>query len=214
MKVDLTSVGGEKTTGKVDLAEEVFGGVVNEDLVAQYVRVYRANQRQGTAATKGRGAVRGGGRKPWRQKGTGRARQGSIRSPLWVGGGVAHGPHPKAWSLSLPAKMKRGALLSVLSDKAQAGMIFVVKKFPSTWTKTKDLWQFVEGWKKEARPFLLLLGQEEKKLGRLGRNLSFVEILPVKAVNPYAVLRAQSLLFSQEGLKELEAFLLKKGDGK
>lgn len=211
MKVALISVNGEKTAGQVNLTEEIFGGKVNEDLVAQYMRVSSANLRQGTAATKGRGAVRGGGRKPWRQKGTGRARQGSIRSPLWVGGGVAHGPHPKDWSLKLPAKMKRRALLSVLADKACSNMIFVVKSFSEKWEKTKDLNMALKNWKIN-RPILLVLGKEEKSLGRLGRNLSFLEILPVSSVNASAILRARSLLFSQDGLKELEDLLLKKGE--
>jgi len=94
--------------------KKLFTEKINKPLIAQYVRVYRANQRKGTASAKTRGEVSGGGKKPWRQKGTGRARHGSIRSPIWVGGGVAHGPKPRDWGLKMPQKMRRKALLSAL----------------------------------------------------------------------------------------------------
>lgn len=207
MKVDLLNSGG-KAAVKIDLNEKIFGGEVNGDLLAQAVRVHLANLRQGSAATKGRGAVRGGGRKPWKQKGTGRARQGSVRSPIWVGGGVAHGPHPKDWSLKLPAKMKRRALLSSLADKAKANRIFVVKNFPAGWTKTKDLNQALNGWQL-ARGALLILGKKELFLGRLGRNLPDLAIGTPDTINAFRILSARALLLSREGLREMEDFLLK-----
>ena len=117
MKVNVYSEKGAKLQSKVELPKDIFGIKPNKAALRQYIRVYRINQRQGTVATKTRGEVRGGGKKPWPQKGTGRARHGSIRSPIWVGGGVAHGPRPRKFGLSIPKKIRDLALRSALSAK-------------------------------------------------------------------------------------------------
>lgn len=212
MKVDLIDLSGEKEATKVTLSEDIFGGSVNGDLLAQYVLVHRSATRAGTAATKDRGDVRGGGRKPWRQKGTGRARQGSIRAPQWVGGGVAHGPHPKDWTLRLPVKMRRGALLSALADKGRAGKILVIAGFSKKWTKTRELHYALKIAGVEP-PYLLVLGKTDKSLLRLGRNLGYLKMQSPSAVAAYDVLRAKVLLFSVEGLREFQEFLLGRGVG-
>lgn len=197
----------KKTETKVDLNEGIFNVPVKTDLIAQYLRVYFANQREGNASTKTKGEVSGGGRKPWRQKGTGRARQGSIRSPQWVGGGVVHGPKPKDWSLYLPSKMKRAALLSALSLKAQSGKVFVWDNFPiQEKAKTKDLVKALES-REISGQVLFIRTKGEELLARSGRNLPQVNVTPVESLNAYLVTKAQSLVFSKSSLNDLEKFL-------
>src|SRR5690554_844528 len=135
-KVSVYNLEGQ-AVGEMELSDTVFGAAINEALLHEAVVMHLHNQRQGTAATKSRGAVRGGGRKPWRQKGTGRARHGSIRSPIWVGGGVTFGPTPRDYSYRLPKKARRAALKSALSAKVQAGNLVVLDKLAVDSPKTK-----------------------------------------------------------------------------
>ncbi len=138
MKVDKYSIDGE-VLGQVELSDDVFGADVNDVLIYEYMKAANGNLAQGTRATKERAAVRGGGAKPWRQKGTGRARAGSSRSPIWVGGGTVFGPRPKECSFHLPKKMKRAAFVSILSLKAKEGVVRVVEDFEVADGKTKNV---------------------------------------------------------------------------
>ncbi len=138
MKVDKYSIDGE-VLGQVELSDDVFGADVNDVLIYEYMKAANGNLAQGTRATKERAAVRGGGAKPWRQKGTGRARAGSSRSPIWVGGGTVFGPRPKECSFYLPKKMKRAAFVSILSLKAKEGVVRVVEDFEVADGKTKNV---------------------------------------------------------------------------
>ncbi|MEK7611212.1 MAG: 50S ribosomal protein L4 [Patescibacteria group bacterium] len=197
------------TTEDSKLPEKIFNVPVNTDLLAQYLRVYFANQRAGNASTKTKGEVSGGGRKPWRQKGTGRARQGSIRAPQWVGGGVVHGPKPKDWSLYLPSKMKRGALLSALSLKAQAGKVDVWDNFSfGKESKTKDLVKKM-GDLNLGGKVLFIRTKGEEDLVRVGRNLPMVEIEAVDSLNAFSVARVKRVVLSKVSLTALEKFITK-----
>src|SRR6266480_4593549 len=132
--LDLTS----QEVGEIELADTVFGVPLNEPLVHEAVRSFLANRRSGTSATKTRGDVEGSGRKLWRQKGTGRARIASLRSPLWKGGGNVHGPQPRDWSYNMPKKMRRGALRSALSERLREGNLVIIDEFGLKTAKTKD----------------------------------------------------------------------------
>ncbi len=136
-KVAVYNIAGDKT-GEIELNDSVFGVEVNEAVVHQAVVMQQANQRQGTAATKTRGMVRGGGRKPWRQKGTGRARAGSNSSPVWVGGGTTFGPHPRSYAFSMPRKARRLAIKSALSAKVQAGELLVMESIEFARTQDQE----------------------------------------------------------------------------
>jgi len=207
MKVDVYTQAGEKLKTKVDLDDRIFGVEPNEDLLAQYVRVYLANQRQGTAKVKTRGEVSGGGRKPWRQKGTGRARHGSIRSPLWVGGGVAHGPKPKDWSLKMPRKMRRKALFSALSKKLKEEGILVLNKLELPEVKTKKLAKILSKLPVKDK-ILIALDKVDKNIILSARNIAGVKTIPAKDLNAYEVLNARTIIFPKASLKILEESFL------
>lgn len=207
MKIAVYNQKGEKLKTKVELNDQIFGVQPNEDLVAQYVRVYRANQRQGTVKTKTRGEVRGGGRKPWPQKGTGRARHGSIRSPIWVGGGTAHGPQPKDWSLKMPKKMRRGALFSALSNKVKKEGILVLNKIELKGIKTKDLKEVLDKLPLEGKT-LVALDKMDKNVILSARNLPQVRTIQARELNAYEVLNTRTVLFPKGALKVLEETFL------
>lgn len=207
MKVDVYTQTGEKLKTKIELNDEIFGLEPNADLMAQYVRVYQANQRQGTVKTKTRGEVSGGGRKPWRQKGTGRARHGSIRSPLWVGGGTVHGPQPKDWSLKMPKKMKRGALFSALSQKQKEGGVLVLNKIELKEIKTKDLAGILNKLPVKDEVLIALERMDEKVI-LSARNFSGVKAIQAKDLNAYEVLDTKTMLFPKTALKVLEETFL------
>lgn len=180
-------------------SEKLFDYPVNNELLALYVRVYLANQRQGNASTKTRAQVSGGGRKPWRQKGTGKARQGSIRAPHFVHGGIAFGPKPKSWSLSIPVKMRKVALRSALSLKEASDSLKVIDdlvlKSRKTFEMVKELGkhQILSG-------CLLVLPRGEKKLYLAGRNIKNLKIATAEDLTPYEILKAKSLVVTSKGL--------------
>jgi large subunit ribosomal protein L4 len=209
--------GGE--AGTLDLPEKVFGAKWRTDLVHQVVESMRSNKRSGTADTKGRGEVRGGGRKPWKQKGTGRARHGSTRSPIWVGGGVTHGPlAEKNYKRKISKKMRAQALFSVLSRKLKDGEVIFVDSFSQTNPKTKEGQKVMQSLAKATNISVLSVSQKPKVLLALSgrndkteksfRNLSQLEIVFVKNLNPMEVLNYQYLLI--ENPKESVEFLSKK----
>ncbi len=180
---------------------------INMPLIAQYIRVYLANQRKGTASTKTRAQVSGGGRKPWRQKGTGRARHGSIRSPIWVGGGVAHGPKPKDWNLNMPSKMKMGALKESLLLKENEK---AVKRLDSLTIEKVSSKRISEILKEEKVQFPVLLvlknfkDAKEKSIYLSSRNLSGVTLLQSDKINAYEVMRARNIVFINGAYDELK----------
>lgn len=206
-KVDVWNLDHEKV-GELDLAEEVFGADVNRALLYEAVRYYLARQRAGTHATKTRGEVKGSGRKLWRQKGTGRARIGSIRSSLWRHGGTTHGPHPRDYSYRLPKKMLRGALRSALSAKMAENKLTVVAAFDLSSHKTKEFAGVLKRFRPE-RPVLLVDATENRNLVLSSRNVEDVEFRPARKVNAYDLLRHGHVLISQPAVMGLEEALRK-----
>ena len=164
-----------------------------------------ANRRAGTAATKSKGLVRGGGKKPWRQKGTGRARAGSIRSPIWVGGGTTFGPQPRDYSYRMPRTARREALLSALSLKNRESKIIVVDKFELEEAKTKLMVRALA--ELNVASALIVIGQADAKIERSARNLPKIKVLRVDGINVYDVLGHEHLILTQEALQRLEARL-------
>lgn len=208
--VDVRNLSGE-TVGQLELADEVFAAeTVNEALVWEAVKHYRAAMRQGTAATKNRKLVSGSGRKLWKQKGTGRARVGSIRSPLWRSGGTVHGPQPRSYDYAFPKKKVMGALRSALAAKLAEGKLTVVESFELAEPKTKLYRQALN--KLEATRTVLLVesGQELTPNFILGaRNLDRVEMLLSTEVHPYHVLRAERTIVSKAAIELLQELLKK-----
>lgn len=190
-----------KEVGTVKLPEEVFGAPVNRPLLSQALRVYSANTHQGTRAAKTRAEVRGGGRKPWRQKGTGRARQGSIRAPHWRGGGVIFAPKPIDPTLGLPTKMRRAALKSALSVRFPD--VLVVEAIKVTEGKTKKVATALTKLGLSGRT-LFVLPELEEKVVRASRNIPDLRLMRVADLNAYEVLAADKLVFDQEALGKLQ----------
>ncbi len=188
----------------VELAAEVFDIEPNEALVHQYVVNYLARRRQGTASTKTRREVRGGGRKPWRQKGTGRARAGTICSPLWRGGGVVFGPSPRNYGSKMPKRMKRLAIQSVFSDKAKAECIKVLDQIELSEIKTKAVLGIMSKLDLDGKKCLLLDDGKNDNLVLSCRNLPKVKYSCAALANGYDVLNADWLIFTRAGLKKVE----------
>ena len=185
-----------KSTGNRDLPEEIFGGTVNVPLMHQVVTAQLAEARSGTASTKTRSEVRGGGKKPWRQKGTGRARHGSIRSPIWVGGGVVFGPHPRSYSVKVNKKMRAAALRSALADKANDGAVWVIDGFSEA--KTKAAAAALKAAGIEGRVLIVLDPEDEtsQTIDRAFRNLDKAAFTLVGSLGTYDVLVAEALVFT------------------
>ena len=200
--VELHDVTG-KRVGSRDLPADLFEAKVSVPLMHQVVIAGMAGIRAGTHSTKTRGDVSGGGRKPWRQKGTGRARQGSIRSPQWVGGGVAHGPHPHSHEQRVNKKMKRGALRSALTDALQSGKLAVADQLTFEEPKTKVAAGLLKALSLEGK-VLLVLPQPEDTVEKSFRNLPSVRISYAKSLGTYEVLRADRVLFTDAAVAILE----------
>lgn len=194
-----------KTIGKIDLKDEVFGVEPNHDLMHQAVLSYLANQRQGTHSTKTRGEVRGGGRKPWRQKGTGRARQGSIRAPQWVGGGVVFGPKPRDYSFYLTKNQRKGALRSALSAKLADGEILVVDEIKIDEPKTKKMEAILRSLGIMDKTVLIVLENIDPLVYLSARNLpNVVGVVRACDLNTYDVLSAQVVLMTKPAVEIIE----------
>jgi large subunit ribosomal protein L4 len=203
-KVQVVDASGKKVAQR-QLAPEVFEARVSVPLMHQVVVAGMAAIRRGTHATKTRGDVSGGGRKPWRQKGTGRARQGSIRAPQWSGGGVAHGPHPRDHSMRVNKKMKRGALRSALTDALTSGKVSVVDELRFDEPKTRRAAEVIEALELEGAVLLVLPGPSSDGIvERSFRNLVSVRVAYVPALAVYEVLAADRVLFTQGALDALE----------
>jgi len=184
------------------LNDAIFGAKTREHLLHQAVVMQLANRRAGSAATKTKGFVRGGGKKPWKQKGTGRARAGSIRSPIWVGGGTVFGPTPRDYSYRMPRTARREALLSALSVKHRDGKLIVVDKFSLEAAKTKIMVQALAELKVTSA--LIVIGGADATIERSARNLPKVKVLRVEGVNVYDLLRYDHLILTEGALKLLE----------
>lgn len=182
--------------------EEIFGVKTRPSLLHQAVAMQMNSKRAGTASTKTKGFVRGGGKKPWRQKGTGRARAGSIRSPLWVGGGTIFGPAPRDYSYRLPKQARREALLSALSLKKQDGKIIVLEKLELEEAKTKLMRKLLEDL--QVKTALLVIARADEKVERSARNLPSVKVLRVEGVNVYDLLRYEHLILTEASLRAIE----------
>jgi large subunit ribosomal protein L4 len=189
---------------KVKLDQAAFGTRFHGPLVHQSVRAEQAARRRGTASTKTRGMVSGGGAKPWRQKGTGRARAGSSRSPLWTGGGVVFGPHPRSYTFKVNRKEQRAALRSALSLHAQRGSVAILDVAAFDTPKTSRAFELIDGWG-QAAPTLVVLGAEESAAALSFRNLARVAVLAPESVGVADLLGAASLLVSETALSELTA---------
>ncbi len=190
--------------GKLELNEAIFGAKINRHLMWEAVRMQLANRRAGTACTKTRGEVRGGGRKPWPQKGTGRARQGSIRAPHWVGGGVVFGPKPRDYSYSMPKKAKRAAVRSALTARFKDGDIIFIDKIELENHKTKTAVAFLKGLGIDGQKVLILVDNIDFNLDRSTRNIPYVKALKAEAVNVYDVLNADKILITKPALEIIE----------
>jgi large subunit ribosomal protein L4 len=199
--VDVIDLNNQKV-GTVELSEAVFGTTVNQALLYEAVRNFMANQRRGTAKTKTRHEVAGSGKKLWKQKGTGRARMGSIRSPLWRHGGTTHGPQPRDYSYQLPKKMLVGALKSALTAKLLDGGIKVISEFALADHKTKT---FAGVLNKLGSPdkVLVIDNADNRNLALGARNIPGLQLLPSRDVNPYHLLNAKQILISESAAKKL-----------
>jgi large subunit ribosomal protein L4 len=196
--------------GEFELLDEVFAGDVNEALLWEAVKHYRASIRQGTAATKNRKLVSGAGKKLWKQKGTGRARVGSIRTPLWRGGGTVHGPQPRSYDYQFPKKKLLGALRSALASKLADGKLVVVENFDVEEAKTKHFRTALN--KLEATKTALLVESSQQLSEKLylgSRNLNGVELVLSSEVHPYDLLRYETAVFSKAALEALQETLKK-----
>ena len=192
--------------GTVELNADIFGIEPNNDVVFEAVVMQRASMRQGTHAVKNRSAVRGGGRKPWRQKGTGRARQGSIRSPQWRGGGIVFGPTPRSYAYSIPKKMRRLALKSVLSQKVLDESLVVVDEFKFETPKTKDFAQSLGNLNVDKKA-LLVLEEDNESAVLAARNLSNVKIVEPEGINVLDIMNSDKLVITQKALSQVEEAL-------
>jgi large subunit ribosomal protein L4 len=190
-----------KEAGTLKLNSAIFDGVVNQDALHQAVCAYRANQRGGLAATKTRGEVSGGGKKPWRQKGTGRARVGSIRSPLWRHGGVVFGPHPRDFSYNLPQKIKSLALKSSLNAKVKDDNLIILEGFALASHKTKEAAALLAKWKSKST--LLLLDKTDENIRRALHNIGHLEVGLAADAHAYQVLTHEKVLITKGALDKL-----------
>ncbi len=201
-KIDVYDMQGKKVSD-VELKDEIFGIEPNEAVVHSVLVNFLANQRQGTQNTKTRAEVRGGGRKPWRQKGTGRARQGSIRAPQWIKGGIALGPKPRSYKYSVNKKEKRLAIKSCLSSKVLENELVVVDSLPLKEIKTKEMVKALNNLKVEGKT-LILLPEKNETVQKSARNIEGVKTTLVNTINVYDLLKYKNLVITLDTVKKLE----------
>ena len=203
MELKVYKIDGSETGQTVSLPKEVFEIEPNQHLIYQAVRTYLSNQRQGTHKTKGRSEVRGGGKKPFRQKGTGRARQGTSRSPIMVGGGNIFGPQPHTYKLKMPKKVARLARKSALSIKAKENEIMIIEDFTFESPKTKDLFNILKSLKIEDKKILLLLPEKNENVYRSGKNIEKLNVLISDKAATYDLLNNKLLLLQKSAVDTL-----------
>lgn len=205
--VAVYDIAGTKT-GDMELNDSVFGVEVNESVLHQAVVMQLASQRLGTASTKTRGFVRGGGKKPWKQKGTGRARAGSIRSPLWVGGGTVFGPHPRSYAFSMPRKQRRLAIKSALTVKLQEGELVILDSINFDEPKTKSVLQLMNDFKIPNKKVLIVTGEMIENVEKSARNIPGVKAIPASSsLNVYDLLYHDKVFFTKDAITRIEEVL-------
>jgi len=192
--------------GEIDLKDEVFGVPVNEAVLHEVMVMYRANRRRGSHDTKTRAEVSGGGRKPWRQKGTGRARHGSIRSPIWRGGGIVFGPHPRDYGYEVPKKVRRLALKSALSARVQEGKLLVLDGLELDAPKTKEMVRILNNLKVQDKA-LVVTGEKNENVVKSARNLPGVMSTEASLLNAYDVLRHGTVVMTRDAVAKVEEVL-------
>ena len=192
--------------GDIELNDNVFGVEVNGGLLHQAVVMQLASQRLGTHATKTRAFVRGGGRKPWKQKGTGRARSGSRRSPLWVGGGTVFGPHPRSYAFSMPRKQRRLAIKCALSDKVQEDSLFVLDALDFEAPKTKQVVKLLQTFEIDNKA-LIITAEEAENVERSSRNIPGVKAINTTGLNVYDILNHDKLFVTKDAVARFEEVL-------
>ncbi len=202
--VDIFNIKKEKV-GEIHLKDDIFGVAVKGHVLHEVVTWQRACRRAGTASTKTRAEVKGGGRKPWRQKGTGRSRAGSTRSPIWRGGGVIFGPKPRSYAYALPKKVRRQALKMALSSKLSAGKLVVLDDYPSGTPKTKDFVAVLQAF--DIEKALFITPAEHQALERSARNVPYVQVMPTAGLNVYDILRHDHLVLFSPAVAQIEARL-------
>lgn len=201
-KVALYNTKGEQV-GEIELSDDIFGAQVKPEVMHRVVVNYLANQRLGTSSTLTRGEVAGGGRKPWRQKGTGRARHGSIRSPLWRKGGIVFGPKPRSYKFTLPKKLKRYALKSALSSKVKDNELIMLDSLTLEAPKTKTMVEILKNIKARKKALIVLAGKDEM-VEKSARNLPGVKTTSVNTLNVYDILNHDNLIMTKDAAKKVE----------
>ncbi|PKN51459.1 MAG: 50S ribosomal protein L4 [Deltaproteobacteria bacterium HGW-Deltaproteobacteria-13] len=196
----------KKKVAEVDLNDAVFGAEVNEAVIHDVVKMQLASRRSGTASTKTRSDVSGGGKKPWRQKGTGRARAGTTRSPIWRGGGIVFGPHPRDYSYSIPKKVRKKALISALSMKFKENKMVILKDFPMEKISTRVFKNVVDLF--SLKKALFVLDDNSEVLLKSSRNLKNVKMVRSEGINVYDILNHEHLILLEPSVKKIEGALL------
>ena len=191
-----------KQVGEIQLNDNVFAVEVNKDAMHQVVVALLANKRQGTQSAKTRAEVRGGGIKPWRQKGTGRARQGSIRAPQWIKGGVVFAPKPRDYRMSIPKSMKRVAMKSALTSKIQDGEMIVLESLEFDGIKTKQVAQMVNAF--EAKKTLIITAESNEVVYKSARNIAGVAVIPANNINVYDLLKFEKVIITKDAVSKIE----------
>ena len=204
-KLTLLNQAGEKV-GNVNLADNIFGIEPNQHVLYEVIKAQRANMRQGTHKTKTRSEVRGGGRKPWRQKGTGRARHGTIRSPIWVGGGVTFGPTPRDYTLKVNRKVRRLALRSALSTKVQEDKLIVLDQLSLENTKTKEMAQVITSLSLSGK-IMIILDSMDEVIALAARNIPGIIVATVEQASVYELLNEGTLVMTKKAAKKYEEVL-------
>ena len=200
MTLDIYKIDGTASGEKLDLADDIFGIEPNEHAIYLSVKAYLANQRQGTHKAKERSEVRGGGKKPWKQKGRGGARAGTSRSPLWIGGGTIFGPRPRDYRQDLPKKVKRLARKSALSHKVKDEQIIIVEDFEFEKPKTKDFLNFLNAFKINGKKVLLLTDKKSETVYKSGRNIPKIKVLEAYKASTYDILNNQVLILQKSAV--------------
>lgn len=203
MTLEILKIDGKPSGKKVELDDEIFGIQPNDHAIYLSVKAFLANQRQGTHKAKERSEVRGGGKKPWRQKGRGTARAGTIRSPLWVGGGTIFGPRPRDYRQKLPQKVKQLARKSALSYKVKDEQLIVVEDFSFEKPRTKDFLSMMEALKLSGKKILLLTGKNESNVYKSGRNINKVSVMEASKASTYDILNNQVLVLQQTAVEAI-----------
>jgi large subunit ribosomal protein L4 len=204
MTVEIFKINGSKSGKKIKLDDDIFGIEPNDHALYLSVKAYLANQRQGTHKTKERSEVRGGGKKPWRQKGRGTARAGTSRSPLWIGGGTIFGPRPRNYRQDLPKKVKRLARKSALSYKAKDNQLLVIEDFSFEEPKTKEFNKILQALDAEGKKVLLLTGEKNEMVYKSGRNINKVNILEANKASTYDIVNNQLLILQKSAVDAIK----------